>query len=107
MRHGRNTKTYGGTIPAAETPFGVPSIVSREIATNNPKRTMLLIQNTGAGDLRVRFGGPVLGDGTDLIFPGGANNGLLWDKADTCPESSINFASVAGTTYSITEQLTS
>jgi len=102
MPAGKNTKTYGGVIQAAS--GSAPQ--NHEIAAKNPNRTMLLIQNTGAGDLLVAFGGPVIGDGSDLIFPGGANNGLLWDNADSCPEASINFGSIAGTTYSVTEQLT-
>lgn len=102
MPVGKNTKTYGGVIQ----PAPGASVPNNEIAAKNPNRTMLLIQNTGAGDLLVTFGGPVLGDGSDLSFPGGANNGLLWDNPDSCPEASINFGSLAGTTYSVTEQLT-
>lgn len=104
MPVGKNTKTYGGTIQPS--PAGATRPANAEVAAKNPNRTMLMIQNTGAGDLLVQFGGPVLGDGSDMTFPGGANNGLLWDNPDSCPEASINFGSVAGTTYSITEQLT-
>jgi hypothetical protein len=98
----KTTKTYGVVLsPSIST-----TLESKAVSPDNPCRTMLLIQNTGLGDLLVRFGSPILNDGTDIIFPGNAAAGLLWDKPESCPEATIYISSVNGTSVSITEQIT-
>lgn len=96
----KKTVTYGVRLEAGT---NTPE-TSVRVAAGNPERTMLLIQNTGANDGLVRFGGPILGDGTDILFTAGS--GLLWDREMTCPESSMDFGSALGTTFTITEQVT-
>lgn len=98
----KRTKTYGLTLKATPANTQPQSVC---ISAHNPYRTMLMVQNTGAGDLLMRFDSPVLGDGTDILFSVGSQSGILWDRWDTCPESAIYIASIAGTTISITEQI--
>ena len=106
-RHGarepvKRTKTYGLTLNATPANTNPQSVC---ISAHNPYRTMLMVQNTGAGDLLMRFDSPVLGDGTDILFAAASQAGILWDRWDTCPESAIYIASIAGTSVSITEQI--
>lgn len=96
----RRTKTYGGIAPVDSN----TAQTSVYVAPGNPDRSMLLVQNTGANIGLLRFGGAVLGDGSDTSFDPGA--GLLFDRATTCPEASIYIGSVLGTTFSFTEQVT-
>jgi hypothetical protein len=96
----RRTKTYGVVCDAGS---NTPETCVRA-APKNVQRSMLLIENTGDNDGLVRFGEPVLGDGSDILFTSGS--GLLWDRSATCPEASLNFGSADGTTFSVTEQIT-
>lgn len=98
----KRTKTYGLKLAATPANTNPQSVC---ISAHNPYRTMLMVQNTGAGDLLMRFDSPVLGDGTDIVFAANSQSGILWDRWDTCPESAIYIASIAGTTISITEQI--
>lgn len=68
----------------------------------NPKRLAIRIQNTGAQPGLARFGGPVQGNGSDMLFAAGSAP-EKWDQEGTCPLESINFYSAAGTTWSVTE----
>ena len=98
----RITMQYGTTLAAGtDTPASSVRISPKAGAG---RRTLLMIQNTGANPGLVRFGEPILGDGTDLLFTPGS--GLLFDRASTCPEGAINLGSNLGTTFAILEQVT-
>lgn len=95
----RRTKNYGINARAgSDNPQTCVQVVP-----NSPNRAMLLIQNTGGNPGVVRFDGPVQGDGSDLLFDAGS--GLLFDRADTCPENLIAFGSALGTTFTVLEQV--
>lgn len=67
-----------------------------------PERRYLVIQNTGANPGRFRFGGPVRGDGGDMLFSAGQVQ-ILSPAPDLCPTDSLNFQSAAGTTWAVLE----
>lgn len=93
----RNEKHYGGlAVAGSNTPQ-----TSVRVAPTNPKRILLMIQNTGANAGLVRFEEPIQGDGSDILFAPGA--GLLFDRGDTCPQGAVNVGSSAGTTFTILE----
>lgn len=93
---------YGTTLPAgSDTPTTSVRISPKAGAG---RRTMLMIQNTGLNPGLVRFGEPILGDGTDLLFTPGS--GLVFDRSETCPEGAINLGSNLGTSFAILEQVT-
>ena len=93
------TMQYGVTLPGGS---NTPA-TSVRVAAKNARRTLLVIQNTGAQDGLLRFGEPVQGDGTDMLFTAGS--GLVWDREMTCPELAINLGSANGTTFTIIEQV--
>ena len=95
----RNDKHYGGIAPAGSNNEAGCVRVTPE----NPRRTMLFIQNTGTNAGLVRFEEPIQGDGSDMLFVGGS--GILWDRADTVPQSAINVGSLLGTTFAVIEQV--
>ncbi len=66
------------------------------------QRILLSIQNTGLNPGLVRFGGDVRQDGGDMTLIAGAFS-PLFDQVETCPNDSLNFFSVAGTTFSVIE----
>lgn len=67
-----------------------------------PNRATLRFQNTGANPGLFRFGGATRGDGSDLTVAAGAT--VSYDQdASTCPKESLNFSSVAGTTWAVIE----
>lgn len=74
------------------------------VAPNNPNRTLITIQNTGANPGLLRWGEPCKGDGSDQVIAAGQDK--TYDQADTCPVEAINLASIAGTTWAIVEGTT-
>lgn len=67
-----------------------------------PERAYLAVQNTGANEGLFRFGGPVRRDGSDIEFATGAMV-IFSSYPGLCPTESLNFASVAGTTWAVVE----
>jgi hypothetical protein len=93
----RQTKTYLGVSQASA------QLVSISPVPTNPRRLGLMIQNTGLNPGFCRFGAPVTGNGSDLLFAPGAV--IKWDQSDTVPLESINLASIAGTTWCLMETI--
>jgi hypothetical protein len=95
----RHTKQYGiNCLVGSDTPQNSVNVVP-----SSPNRSMLMIQNTGPNPGVIRFDGPVQGDESDMLFASGS--GLLFDRSDTVPETSISFGSALGTTFCVLEQV--
>lgn len=88
-----NTKQYVVVCAAAAK--------SKRAAPDLKNRMSLYIQNTGANAGLVRFGSDCRGDGGDILLASG--NALKWDIPETTPNESLNFMSVAGTTFCVYE----
>lgn len=69
----------------------------------NPKRIALLVQNTGAQLVLMRFTQPVNQDGSDVAIAAGAI--VRWDQSDTAPLEAIFFfcGNAAGSTVAVLE----
>jgi len=93
----RNEKHYGGLAKAGTN----NAQTSVRVTAANPKRILLMIQNTGANPGLVRFEEPIQGDGSDMLFE--SKSGLVFDRSDTCPQGAVNIGSELGTTFMIME----
>lgn len=91
----RRTKTYQVVTAAAA--------ASTRPVPENPGRIALLVQNTSANPGNMRFGGPTLNNGSDLLFAAGAV--MRWDQSDTCPTDSLNFSSTLAASWSVVETI--
>jgi hypothetical protein len=87
--------------------YGVQSKAGEKSTRPTPAvgdRIFLVIQNTGANPGLLRFGGPVRGDGSDLLFAAGSAP-LIFDQADSCPNDDLNFQSTLGTSWAVLERV--
>lgn len=67
----------------------------------NPKRVLLVIQNTGVNPGRFRFEQPVQNDAGDQVLA--SMERVILDNPDTCPAEGVNFLSDLGTTFAVIE----
>lgn len=82
--------------------YGLDATARNErIAPQTPGRLLLVIQNTGANPLLVRFMSDAREDGFDFEIAAGAM--LQFDNPETCPEEAINLMSPLGTTAAVLE----
>jgi hypothetical protein len=93
----QRVKHYGVTAAAG----GASKRVSPAVNSQSGRRTLLIIQNTGANAGLCRIGEDVRGDGSDITIAAGTFLGFT--NPDTCPWEAINLRSTAGTTFSIIE----
>lgn len=83
----------------------VAAAASLRVSPYAPRRTFLLIQNTGVNPALVHFGEPIQGGGGDLVLAANEKLGPFFIPA-SCPSEAINVQSDLGTTITLLEGVT-